>query len=167
MSEIREYESVVNKDLIKEFGGAKECACTDLFTFALRKCSIDGIIAAANFLCPDMVCVRGYVFIKAFLGNETNADDILRLIEDCGSDKKSVEMRVNTWSIGDFFVGSKDPLLDNERALQAFGEVIVYFWKRRAKELFPDKNITVELGNNLEGEYGPCVTMYEERLGSS
>ena len=155
-----EYKSVVDNGVIREFDRAYDFE--DLFSFATRACCIDGIIAAANFLCPDMICVRGYVFIKAFFSNVTDPEDAVKKLEEsCNYDKKAVEMSVNTWSIGDFFIGNSDPIMDNEKVLQAFGETVAYFWQRRAKELFPEKNIIAELGNNLMGEYGPCITMYE------
>ncbi|MDE6208993.1 MAG: hypothetical protein K2M73_04870 [Lachnospiraceae bacterium] len=75
--------------------------------------------------------------------------------------KKAIEMSVNTWSIGDFFIGDSSELMDNEKVIQQFGNVLVYYWKRRAKEIFPEKEMIVELGNNLMGEFGLCITMYE------
>lgn len=71
-------------------------------------------------------------------------------------------MSVNTWSIGDFFVGDSSELMDNKEILTQFGKAIVYFWKNSAKDLFPDRKIIVRLGNNLMGEFGLCITMYED-----
>lgn len=75
--------------------------------------------------------------------------------------KKAIEMSVNTWSIGDFFIGDTSELMDNEKVIQQLGKAIVYFWKCRVKELFPEKEIIVEMENDLMGEMGLCVTMYE------
>lgn len=71
-------------------------------------------------------------------------------------------MSINTWSIGDFFIGDSSDLMDNEKVIQQFGDAIVYFWKNRVKELFPQKEIIVELRNDLMGEFGLCITMYEK-----
>ena len=49
-----------------------------------------------------------------------------------------------------------------QEMIQQFGDVIVYFWKNRVKELFSEKEIIVELGNDLMGEFGLCITMYEK-----
>lgn len=48
-------------------------------------------------------------------------------------------MSVNTWSIGDFFVGDSSELMDNEKVIQQCGKAIVYFWKRRVKNYFQKK----------------------------
>ena len=56
-------------------------------------------------------------------------------------------MSINTWSIGDFFIGDSSDLMDNEKVIQQFGDVIVYFWKNRVKELFPKKEIIGDFMN--------------------
>ena len=70
-------------------------------------------------------------------------------------------MSVNTWSIGDFFIGDTSKLMDDDEIIIQFGNALVYFWKSRVRELFPEKKITVRLGNDLMGEYGLCITLYE------
>ena len=52
--------------------------------------------------------------------------------------------------------------MDNDNILIQFANAIVYFWKSRVKDLFPDRKIVVKLDNDLMGELGLCVTMYEE-----
>ena len=53
---------------------------------------------------------------------------------------------------------------DPERyiVVRQFGEALVYFWGRRVRELFPEKNIVVELGDSIMGERGTTITMYED-----
>ena len=70
-------------------------------------------------------------------------------------------MSINSWSIGEFFLGDIE-LMDNENVLTEFGKALVYFWKRRAEELFPNRNIIVEMGMELFGEFGLSITLYEE-----
>lgn len=71
-------------------------------------------------------------------------------------------MMVNSWSIGDFFTGEYNELMDNERILKQFADMLVYFWQQRVNELFPDKKMVVMLGDDLMGEYGLCITMFED-----
>lgn len=71
-------------------------------------------------------------------------------------------MHVNTCSIGDFFVGCNDQLMDDNTVLNMFGESLVFYWGKRVKELFPEKNVVVKLSENLMGEYGLCITMFED-----
>ena len=90
---------------------------------------------------------------------------IRKLEKQYHNSKKDIEMSVNTWSIGDFFVGDTSDLMDNKRVLNEFGNVLVYFWRCRVKELFPNRNIIVELGDELMGEMGLCITLYEAPKG--
>ena len=161
MINVKIYESVVNEDIKSEIKEADWC--TDLIQYTTSKCKIDGLIASAFLFCPQIMQVNDYVFIKKFwnCSVESSEEQVCRLEKQYDYNKKSIEMSVNTWSIGDFFVGDSDELMDNEKVIQQFGEAIVYFWKCRVKELFPEKKIVVELGNNLMGEIGLCVTMYQ------
>ena len=77
------------------------------------------------------------------------------------NNKKDIEMSVNTWSIGSFFLGDIE-LMDNENVLIEFGKALIYFWKKRVDELFPNRNIIVETGMELFGEFGLSITLYEE-----
>lgn len=52
--------------------------------------------------------------------------------------------------------------MDNDEIIMQFGKAIKYFWENRVKDLFPNREIVVKIGNNLMGELGLCVTMYEE-----
>ena len=161
MENIKIYESIVDETIKNEI---KETDwCTDLIQYTTYKCKIDGLIAAAYLFCPQIIQVKDYIFIKKFwnCSVEESAERVSSLEEQYGNDKKNIEMSVNTWSIGDFFVGDSSELMDNEKVIQQFGDAIVYFWGCRVKELFPEKKIIVELGNDLMGEFGLCVTMYE------
>lgn len=153
--------SVVDSNIKNEIKDADWC--TDLIQYATYKCKIDGLIAAAYLFCPQIIQVKDYIFIEQFwnCSMEESMNCISRLEEQYHNDKKAIEMSVNTWSIGDFFTGDSSQLLDNEKVLFQFGSALVYFWKCRVKELFPDRKIIVELGNELMGEFGLCITMYE------
>lgn len=161
MMNIKIYESIVDENIKSEIKEADWC--TDLIQYTTYKCKIDGLIASAYLFCPEIIQVNNYVFIKQFwnCSVEESVERVSRLERQYDNDRKSIEMSVNTWSIGDFFVGDFGEHMDNQKVIQQFGKVIVYFWKCRVKELFPEKEIVVELGNDLMGEYGLCVTMYQ------
>ncbi len=162
MENVKIFKSIVDEKIKNEIIEANWC--TDLIQYTTYKCKIDGLIAAAYLFCPQIIQVKDYIFIKQFWNCSTaeSIGRIRRLEEQYGNDKKSIEMSINTWSVGDFFVGDSSELMDNEKLIQQFGDAIVYFWKIRVKELFPEREIIVELGDNLMGEFGLCITMYEE-----
>ena len=162
MDSIKIFESVIDSDIINKIEEANWC--TDLIQYATYKCKIDGLIASAYLFCPQFIQIKDYIFIKQFwnCNIEESINCIDRLERQYHNDKKAIEMSVNTWSIGDFFVGDSGELMDNDDIVIQFGKVIVYFWENRVKDLFPDRKIVVKLGNDLMGELGLCVTMYEE-----
>lgn len=131
---------------------------------ATSKCGFDGLISSAGLFCPSIIQIKDYIFVKEFWNHDE--EDSLQALETLEKqynyDKKKIEMAVNSWSLGDFFVGSDSPLMDNEKIFQEFGDVLVYFWKQRVKELFPERNVVVKTGHELMGEFGLCITMYEE-----
>lgn len=156
------YESVVDKKIKKEISEADWCP--NLIQYATYKCKIDGLISAAYLFCPQIIEIEGYVFIEQFCEYEEGEEQnfISKLKQQYNNDKKSIELSVNTWSIGDFFSGETSELMNNLEVLTEFGKALMYFWKLRVHELFPEREIKVELGNNLMGEYGLCITMFEE-----
>ncbi len=162
MKDVKIYESIVNsgiKDKVKEAQW-----CTDLVQYATYKCKIDGLIASAYLFCPRIIQVKDYIFIEQFwnFDAEESLICIAKLEKQYQNNKKDIEMSVNTWSIGDFFIGDDGELMDNDEIIIQFANALVYFWENRVKSLFPDKKIVVRLGNNLMGELGICITMYEE-----
>lgn len=52
--------------------------------------------------------------------------------------------------------------MDNEKILKQFGDILVFYWMRRAKELFPDRDIIVEYSEGFMGELGFSITLYEQ-----
>ena len=162
MENIKVFESVIEKEIVNKIKGAKWC--TDLVQYATYKCKIDGLIASAYLFCPQIIQVKDYIFIKQFwnYSAEESMDYIDRLEKQYHNDKKAIEMSINTWSIGDFFVGDSGEFMDDEEIILQFGNAIVYFWENRVKDLFPNRKIIVKLDNDLMGEFGLCVTMYEE-----
>lgn len=164
MNEVKLHKSFIDYSIMNEFFSEDFKKELDLLQYASGKSGIDGIILAAYLFCPDIIEVNGYIFLKEFWKcDEEKSLEMIKILEEQYSyDKKQIEMSVNSWSLGDFFIGCNSKLLDNEKVIRQFGETLVYFWKQRMVELFPERNIIVELGNELMGEYGLCITIYEE-----
>lgn len=159
---IKKYDSVVDSNIkhnIKDSDWVE-----DIVHYGLFKNQLDGTLAAAALFCPDIVCVKDYVFIKMFLGDyddEKLIEMVERLEENYNYCKKDIEMVINSWSLGDFFLGDNPQLSCSDENIKHFGDVLCYFWKMRVQNLFPERKIVVELGYELMGELGLCITMYE------
>ena len=145
MSKYNVYKSIIDKNIKKEFKDSDWCS--SLMYYGTWGCKIDGLIAAAYLFCPNF--------------EEGEEMEFINDLKQYYSNKKDIEMSVNTWSIGSFFLGDIE-LMDNENVLIEFGKALVYFWKKRVDELFPNRNIVVEMGMELFGEFGISITLYEE-----
>ncbi|GMA60395.1 hypothetical protein GCM10025859_08350 [Alicyclobacillus fastidiosus] len=51
--------------------------------------------------------------------------------------------------------------MDNDAIFDEFCKVVQHFWTERVKDLFPERNIVVEIGWEIVGEKGMAITMYQ------
>lgn len=161
MEEIILYPGNVNNELFNEFYEKKGGS---LFNHACNCCEIEDFLAISYVLCPDIIEVNGYVFLADLFeerGKEA-INEIRRLERQFNYCKKDIERWVNSISLGEFFFGRDTPSMDNDKILQSFGEVLVYNWTKRFHEVFPNKNIVIEIGNEIMGELGLTITIYED-----
>lgn len=148
------YKSIVDKSIFNEF---KEQNGISLMNHVANTCSIDDFIAVSSILCPEIIEIDGCIFISDFYHD--NIQDLKKQFND---DRKKIEQWVNTWSLGDFFVDAHTDSIENEKIIQQFGDVLVHFWTKRIKELFPDRKIIIKLGENIMGESGLAITIFQE-----
>ena len=154
------YKSIIDKNIKKEFKDSDWCS--SLMYYGTWQCKIDGLIAAAYLFCPEIIEIEGHIFIKEFCNFEEGEEiKFLNELKEQYNNKKDIEMSVNTYILCDFFLGNNEQIND-ENIFKEFGNALVYFWKRRVNELFPNRNIIVEMGIELFGEFGLCITLYEE-----
>ena len=160
MREYNVYRSIIDKNIKKEF---KDSNCyLSLMDYGTRQCKIDGLIAAAYLFCPEIIEIEGHIFIKEFCTYEEGEEiEFLNELKEQYINKKDIEMSVNTYTLCDFFLGDNEQI-NGENIFKEFGNALVYFWKKRVDELFPERNVVVEMGMKLFGEFGLCITLYEE-----
>lgn len=162
MYEIKNFNSIVKNEIIHKFKNPKG---HNLFEHACNCNSLEDIIAISHLLCPDFIQIGEYVFVSEFF-NEDGEEAIHKKIEKLevrfGRNKKIIEKWVNSWSIGDLFINCTDEAFQDETLIIQFCEILTYNWKRRLKELFPNKRMLVEIGNEIMGELGLAITVYEE-----
>ncbi len=159
---IKKYCSIVNEEIKEKIDDAKWAE--SLVQYASYKCEIDGLIAAAALFCPDIIEIDGYIFIKQFWNIDNEEESLVyikKLEKQFGLDKKKIEKYVNTWSLGDFFIGNDSCNMNDIDVLRQFGNTLCYFWKIRLYQLFPNKQFEIALESEIEGEMGLCIFMYE------
>ncbi|MDL2302660.1 hypothetical protein LJC58_09985 [Lachnospiraceae bacterium OttesenSCG-928-D06] len=161
MSEINTFRSIVDLEIFNEFEKQRGI---NLFNHSANSNFIDDFISAAYVLCPEFIEINGYVFVSDFINSngEETINIVNKLEQRFNFNKENIEKFVNSWSFGDFFLGKDCKSMDNIKILTQFGDILVYFWTRRAKQLFPNKNIVVEYGDGLMGELGLAITMYQK-----
>ncbi len=148
------YKSIVNNQIMQYFS---EVRGRSLMNHAANTYGIEATLAIANLLCPEVVEINDCIFISEFYNGNIDS-----LEEQYHGDKKKMEMFVNSWSLADFFLLASNELVHKDEIIMEFGKVIKYFWQLRFKELFPKRNIIVEVRDGIMGERGLTVTVYQE-----
>lgn len=148
------YSSIVDNSIIESF---KNLRGSTLINNTANSCGIEEVISVANLLCPEIIEVKGYIFISEFYNGNIDS-----LEKQFNCDRKKIEMFVNSWSLADFFLQASNESVHVDKIIQEFGKVIQYFWQRRLKEIFPAKKVTVEIDDEIMGENGLTVTVYQE-----
>ena len=147
------YKSIANNEVMKYF---KTIMGRSLMNHASNTCGIEKALAVASVLCPEVVEVKGYIFIAEFYNG-----DIDSLEEQYNFDRKNIEMWVNSWSLAEFFLQASNESVYIDQIIEEFGKVLTYFWNLRMKELFPEKTVIVEIGDEIMGENGLTITLYQ------
>lgn len=148
------FQSIVSADIMKYFRNVRGAS---LMNNAANTCSIEQVLSAASIFCPEILEVNGCIFIAEFYNG--NIIDLERVYE---YDRKQIELYVNSWSLEDFFLLACDDSVQVDEIIEAFGTTLQYFWKIRMRQLFPGRNIAVELGYEIMGEQGLSITVYQE-----
>ncbi|MEK4978176.1 hypothetical protein [Bacillus sp. FSL K6-6540] len=147
------HKSISNNEILKEF---KNIMGVSLMNNAANTCNIEQHISVASVLWPEIVEVNDYIFISEFYNN-----NIENLEVQFNKNRKQIEQFVNSWSLYDFFFLSVNESINNEKILMEFGNILKFFWELRLKELYKEREVVVEIGNNIMGENGMTITMYQ------
>lgn len=70
-------KSIVDESLKEKFSNADWA--NDLIQFATYKCEIDGLLAAGNLFCPELIIFDDFVFIKRFWKYENEEESMKSL----------------------------------------------------------------------------------------
>ena len=124
------------------------------------------VIKLAYILTPNFIVVEDCVFAEDlyYITAEKNrfvrrsfGKKVYDLKQMCDGDRKKMEMTVNSWSVFDLLAIYGIELEDSsdDSIVEEYAEILLYFWQLRVKNLFPDRQINVELGYEIMGELGP------------
>lgn len=125
----------------------------------------------AYAFAPDFIVCEDCVFVADFLYHyggttpDTIEKTVRQLKKRFRGNVREMEMTVNSWSVVDALSVFEVMRLGSERisdaGIQYLAEAMAYFWRLRCASLFPDRNIKVELGYDIMGEYGLTITVYQ------
>lgn len=152
------YNSIVSEKLLKYVPMPPE---RSLFNYAVNKCQIDQSLGVASYFCPAIVEIDDCLFIQEFYNDQTE-EGYKTLYKQFDGDKKKIEMFVNSWSLEGFFLLSATDMVQVDEVIEEFGKTLKYFWDLRFRDLFPERQVIVELGMEIMGEIGLTITVYQE-----
>lgn len=149
---MKKYFSVINEKILREFSDIKGVS---IMNHVSNSYDVEMAIGFASLYCPNIVEVESCIFIEEFYNN--NIDSLKKYYKT----KKDIEIFVNSWSLTSL-LGENDKIENKKHYIDEFAKAIQYFWKLRVDKLFPKKNIIIKIGENIMGEEGTSVTMFEK-----
>jgi hypothetical protein len=147
------HSGVVSEQILNKF---HNILGKSLMNNASNTCDIEQHISVASVLWPEIVEDEGHIFISEFYQGNLKS-----LQEQFNNDRRKIETWVNSWSISDFFLMSSNESMLDDEIVDEFAKILKFFWTLRVKELFPEREIIVELGIEIMGELGLTITVYQ------
>ena len=149
---MKTYQSIVNEKILHDFSEVHGCT---LMNHVANSYDIEMAIGFSALFCPEVVEVDGCIFISEFYnGNIQELKSIYKTV-------KEIEMFVNSWSLTSL-LKNNDAIDYSVDYIGEFARAIQYFWQLRLNALFPDKDVVVEIGEDIMGEEGVTVTIYQK-----
>jgi len=146
------YKSIVDENIFKSFSDIRG---RSLMNHVANSYSIEMAIGFGSLFCPEIVEEDDCIFIAEFY----NGMDGLK--EQFNNNRKDIEMFVNSWSLT-HLLKDFDELDYTINYIDEFAKAIQYFWQMRFNMLFPERSIVVEIGDEIMGEEGVCITVYQK-----
>ena len=149
---MKKYKSIINEKILNDFS---EIQGRSLMNHVANSYNIEMAIGFASLFCPEIIEVDNCIFISEFYNG--NIDELKKYYKNT----KDIEMFVNSWSLQSLIKDCKS--LDHSvNYIDEFAKAIQYFWQIRVNLLFPNRNVIVEIGNEIMGEEGLAVTLYQK-----
>lgn len=140
----------------------------EFFSYVHNLVSLEKCLSVMGILSPDFILRENHILWTA---NASTYEPAKRpLTSNIGSTTKERERYLNNFEIGQFFRNwesdprpaetvdkVKDQIVGDE-LLRLFADNVAKFWSLRLNDLFPDRQFEFEIGNDLLGEFGLCLT---------
>jgi hypothetical protein len=161
------HEGCISLNIIDEFETG--FPFKSFFAYVSSNLTIEGFFAVAGMLCPDFIELEGHILLAE---NINALED--NLSSPFGNDKKTIERYINLFSTQEFTFrpvimpqGSNSESfvveIPNEQYQLKLVQILNFFWQRRLKELFPNKEFDFEITKEgLFDEDGICLTFSEK-----
>ena len=149
---MKKYKSIIDEKILNDFS---EIQGRSLMNHVANSYNIETAIGFAALFCPEIIEVDNCIFISEFYNG--NIDELKKTYNN----NRDIEMFVNSWSLQSLVkdCGSLDHSVNY---IDEFAKAIQYFWQIRVNLLFPNRNVVVEIGNEIMGEEGLTVTLYQK-----
>lgn len=161
------HEGCISLDIIDEFETG--FPFKSFFAYVSNNSTIESFFAAAGMLCPDFIELEDHILLA-----ENTSTLKGKLLSPFGNDRKTVERYTNLFCAGEFYfrptvtppeLNSENFVVEvpNEQYQLKLVQMLMFFWQRRLKELFPTKDFEFEIA--LEGLYdedGICLTFSQK-----
>ena len=148
---MKKYKSIINEKILNDFS---EIQGRSLMNHVANSYNIEMAIGFASLFCPEIIEVDNCIFISEFYNG--NIDELKKYYNNT----KDIEMFVNSWSLQSL-IKDCESLDHSVNYIDEFAKAIQYFWQIRVNLLFPNRNVIVEIGNEIMGEEGLTVTLYQ------
>lgn len=145
------FKSIVDEKILHSFS---EIRGRSLMNHVANSYSIEMAIGFAGLFCPEVIEDDGCIFVSEFYNGDMEG------LKKQYKSRKEMELFVNSWSLTSL-LKDFDELDYSKNYIDEFAKAIQCFWQLRFNSLFPNKDIVVEIGEEMMGEEGVCVTVYQ------
>jgi hypothetical protein len=145
-------------DLIKEYTQWKDAnpKAFNWWNYVNMKADLQTALAFAKFFSPELIEIDGCLILKDKYDEQLFKD----WVDECKNDKTCIEKMMNLYELNDFFHINRNEMEDEERQLEALGDVLKHFWSMSFKQHYPNRNIIIEVSKEIDEQL--FITVYEQ-----
>jgi hypothetical protein len=120
------------------------------------KSDLDTALAFSKLYCPEIICVDGCAFLK----DRYDENIYLEWKSEIENDYTTIEKMVNLYSLEDIFQINSDTSDFFEEKIQAFGNILQFFWELTFEKKYPEMKLKVLISKEADET---LITVYQQR----